>query len=163
MILPAKQIDVSTFVFGEPTSSSVACSRDYQDKKLHALAGWGAISAPATASLRFLDFANNRDTPEASEAFSFLVLPIAIDVVRMVVNVATPLATNTVTFTLRKNGVDTAAQKVLPALTTQISLTQPISFAAGDLVSIAVQQSSTQTAAAWGCLVSLAYSSAETS
>jgi len=160
MLLPEKQIDVPSLSFDRPTMGSAACSKGWQDAKLLTIAGWGAVSAPATASVRYLDFANNRDNPEPTEQYSFVVMPIGGTAVRLWVNIVNPLTTDSVVFTLRKNAADTAAQVTLAANAAQVSLlNQAISFVAGDRLSISVQQSSTQTQASWACMVSLAFAS----
>ena len=160
MQLPAKQVDVPSLSFDRPTMGQAACSRSWQDAKLLVIAGWGAIGAPATAALRFLDWANNRDNPEPTEQFSFVVMPVAGTAVRMWVNIVNPLTTDSVVFTLRKNAAPTAAQVTLGPSVAQVSLlNQSIAFVAGDRLSVSVQQSSTQAQASWACMVSLAFAS----
>ena len=148
--------------FANPTQPDQPTTLDYLNRKLLMRAGWGAGAAAAIAATRFLPFMSNTTAPLTTEVSSFFGMPIAGAVVRMYVNVVTPLATDTVTFTLRKNGVNTAAVVVLPAATAQVSLLgQNIAFVAGDLLSVAIAQSSNEAQANWSCAVSLAYSATE--
>jgi len=157
-----KQVSSTGMTFSNPTQADQPATLDYLDRKLLMRAGWGAGAAAAAAATRFLAFMSNTSNPLTTELSSFFGMPIAGTVVRMYVNVVTPLTTNTVTFTLRKNGVNTAATVVLPAATNQVSLLgQAISFAAGDRLSIAILQSSTEAQANWSCSVALAYAATE--
>lgn len=153
-----KQVSTTGMTFSNPSTATQPTTLDYLQRKLLIRGGWGAISAPATTAQRFLPFMSNTAAPQTAETSSFLYMPFAGTVIRVFVNVVTPLLTNSVTFKLRKNAADTAAQVTLAAATNQASLlAQAIAFAAGDRLSFSALQSSTETQAAWSAIVSIAY------
>jgi|GEM_PF-2548525 len=157
MKLPGKQVDTSTLAFANPSSSSQAVTEDYQDRKLFVLGGWGCLAAPAVTSLRFLDFANNRDVSQA-ELSSFVAMPVSGTITKLQISCGTALTTDTVGFTIRINGTTTAVSVSLPPSTSTVLTTGlSLSFNAGDRISMAVQQTGTQAQANWAAHVEISY------
>lgn len=146
-----------------PVSAQDAETKAYGDTRLNILAAWSALSAPATASVRFLDFNNPRDTPQAAAASSQVVMPISGTIVAGYSQQNAVLSTDTVTVTIQKGGVDTAVTWTIAANTATGNVTGvSVAFNAGDFLSCKVVQSSTQAAASWGITVCIAYKTTAT-
>ena len=147
----------------DPVSAQDAETKNHADSRLQTLAGWSMLSAPATTSVRFVDFNNVRDVPQPAETSSVVVVPFACTVVAMYTFHFTPLTPDTLTYTLRKNGVDTTVTYTVAGGGTSQSITgQALSVAAGDRLSMKVVQSSTTAQAALGSITTLAFKSSST-
>lgn len=147
----------------DPTNPQDAETKNHADSRLQTLAGWSMLSAPATTSVRFVDFNNVRDVPQPAEQSSVVVMPFACTVAAMYTFHFTPLTPDTLTYTLRKNGVDTTVTYTVAGGGTSQSITgQALSVAAGDRLSMKVVQSSTTAQAALGSITTLAFKSSST-
>jgi hypothetical protein len=92
---------------------------------------WNTISNPGAAA------------PDAVEYFQIVAGASAYLTLQVVSSVA--LGTDSLTFTLRKNGVDTALVAVLAAGATQVIAAGSVSVVAGDRISIKLVQSGTES------------------
>lgn len=144
----------------DPVNPQDGSTKNYSDTREKVLGFWAMLSAPATAAVRFVDFGNVRDTPQAAEQSSAMVMPTAGTITKMFANHFNALSTDSITYTLRLNGADTAITCVVAATTTQANdVAHTVAYAAGDRLSVKCVQSSTQAGATLGASVSLSYKS----
>lgn len=138
-------------------------TKAYGDSRLSIFGTWCSLSAPATTSVRFAPWQSISAAPNAGEVSSLVVVPVNMTVTALYFSVIITLTTDTVTWTLRKNGVDTALTGTIPANQQITSFTGlNLAVAAGDKLSLKLVQSSTQAQASWSLTVSVAYKTADT-
>lgn len=128
------------------------------DQKI--LGFWGAVSANAAVAARFLDFGNVRDTSHPTDESSAMVMPQNGSLTAIFVHHANALTTDSVAYTVQKNGVDTTLTCTVAANTTAANDTaHTVAFVAGDRIGIKSVQSGTQAGATMGASVGLCYKS----
>jgi hypothetical protein len=107
---------------------------------------WTYSNGVATSADRFVQRASTNAL--SSEAGGQTVVLRPRTLVRLVVTIlGTPYVTDSATFTLRKNGVDTALTLTLAAGATSGSVTGSVSVAAGDRLTVKLNQSGTESTA----------------
>lgn len=144
----------------DPVNPQDGSTKNYSDTKINHFGNWGQLGSNAATAVRFLDFGNVRDATHATEESSAQVMSVSGTVTKLLVSHFSALTTDTVTYTLRVNSVDTALTCTVAANATAASdLAHTASFAIGDRLSIKSVQSSTQSNAALGASVSLGYKS----
>lgn len=102
---------------------------------------WNPTGVPGTTSTRYL--IPSEVGPDAAEYFQLAAGPGTYTSLAVVATVA--LATDSVTYTVRKNGVDTALTVTVAAGATSAVGSGSVAVVAGDRISIKVVQSGTET------------------
>ena len=123
-------------------------------------AEWACISAPAiAATARFpIPYATSTAPSGAAEAAGIVLSPVQGTITDLYVRHGTALTTDSITYTVRVNAVDTAATLVIAATTTTGHLNGlNIPFNAGDIVTVKMVQSGTQAQASLFATISCAY------
>lgn len=152
-----------------PTAANLITQIDSQalvldQAKVLYLGAWGAVSAPAVAADRSPVLYSLRDTAKTTldDSGSLWIAPPGISgtITGMTCNHVTALTTDSITYTVRKNAADTSMVVVVANNTTVNTTTSnPVTFVAGDKISIKMRQSSTQAGANLGAQITLAYKS----
>jgi hypothetical protein len=132
-----------------PTAAQDVETKAYGDSRVQWVGAWGAVSAPATASTRFLIFGATNAAPNATEGLGMTVMPFAGTITGLQVRHCNGvLSTDSVAYTVRVEGADStitctvAAGGVLGS-----DFAHTVSVNAGDRVGIKAIQSSTQAGA----------------
>lgn len=116
---------------------------------------WAAAAAAANTSTNFLPI--YAATPDTSEYKSAHVVSAAATLTQLRASSFIALgAGDSVTLTLRKNGVDTGLTCTIAASGTSASATGSVSVVAGDILTVKSVQSGTGTASVWGLSVAVA-------
>lgn len=102
---------------------------------------WMASILASTLADRFMNAGSQSASASIGEDFSKVLIPMAITVYAISAYLATAFLAATVTFTLRKNGVDTSLVVALTAGQTANTATGSVSVAAGDILSVKVVES----------------------
>lgn len=112
-----------------------------------AVFSWVYSNGVATSADRWVQRAST--TATSQEAGGQTVVVYARTLVRLVVTIlGTPYTTDSATYTLRKNGVDTALTVTLAAGASSASATGSVSLAPGDRLTMKLNQSGTEATAA---------------
>ncbi|HVY27025.1 MAG TPA: hypothetical protein VHB79_10760 [Polyangiaceae bacterium] len=115
---------------------------------------WNGSQAAANTSDNFLP--TYAAVPDTNEYKSGQLIATATTLTTIRVASFTVLgSSNTITFTLRKNGVDTGLTVTLGVGATSAVATGSVSVAPGDMLTMKAVQSGNGTAGAWGLVVAV--------
>jgi hypothetical protein len=142
----------------DPTTAQQAATKNYVDTKQRAIGGpWGNVQNPGNATLRFLTLGNiATTTPSTTETTSQWIAPAPGTIRSLYVAMSASISTDSLTFVVRINGVATSVTCVLAGGTkTGNDTAHTAAFNAGDLISVSIQQASTQAAATLNIIASI--------
>lgn len=104
---------------------------------------WQQFGSNATTLVRYLQVSST--TTGNNESLGRVLVMYSTTLVRLDVRVTgTPFTTDSCTFTLRKNGVDTALTVALGVGATAVNITGSVSVAPGDILTMKAVQSGSE-------------------
>lgn len=151
---------------GNPASAQDVTTKAYEDSRVFFAGSWCASSANATASTRFLNYNLCNAAPQSTlgPGPDMNAMPFAGSVSALACrHTNAVLTTDTVTYTVQIESVDSAITCTVAANTTTCTdAAHTVTFSAGDRISIKTVQSSTQPSASMNPVCTIGVKTAAT-
>ena len=140
----------------DPSGAQDAATKNYVDTRVRTIWCWGGTNAPAINADRFMQAAAYGTAVSTTEPVGYMLASAACTVTKLYVKNDANMSTDTLTYTLRVNGVDSALTLVIGTGTSSGNATGSVAVAAGDRLSMKLRQNGTEASASLSPRASIA-------